>query len=137
MPASPLTDLSRCAIHTMTHKPWSLRQCVDAFVGAGVGGISVWRNVIEPIGVAEAGRMLRDSGLRVPALVRGGFFVAADEAGRRAAVEVNRRCVAEAHEIGAEMVVRVVCAMPSTPLPEARKQVADGIAAVLPDARAA
>jgi sugar phosphate isomerase/epimerase len=137
MPASPLTDLSRCAIHTMTNKPWSLRQCIDAYTAAGVGGISVWRNVIEPVGTKEAGRMLRASGLRVPALVRGGFFVAADDARRRAAVEVNRRCVEEAHAIGAEMVVLVVGAMPGVPLADARRQVADGIAAVLPDARGA
>src|SRR6476661_262113 len=137
MPASSLTNLSRCAIHTMTNKPWSLRQCIDAYTTAGIGGISVWRNVIEPMGAKEAGRMLRESGLRVPALVRGGFFVAADDAGRRTAVEVNRQCVEEAQAIGAEMVVLVVGAMPGMPLADARRQVADGIAAVLPDARGA
>jgi sugar phosphate isomerase/epimerase len=121
----------------MTNKPWSLRQCIDAYTRLGVGGISVWRNVIEPIGSAQAAKMLRDSGLRVPALVRGGFFVAADAAGRQAAVEANRRCIEEAHAIGAGMIVLVVGAMPGTPLPDARRQVADGIAAVLPDARAA
>lgn len=137
MPASPLTDLSRCAIHTMTNKPWSLRQCIDAYTKAGIGGISVWRNVLEPLGITEAAKMLRDSNLRVPALVRGGFFVAPDPAARQAAVDVNRRCIEEAHAIGAEMVVLVVGAMPGTPLPDARKQVADGIAACLPDAQAA
>ena len=137
MPAKPLTDLSRCAIHTMTNKPWSLRQCIDAYAEAGVGGISVWRNVIEPIGAKEAGRMLRASRLKVPALVRGGFFVANDEAGRRAAIDANRACVDEAHEIGADMIVLVVGALPGVPLAEAREQVADGIAAVLPHARGA
>src|SRR4051812_13839669 len=69
MSASKLHDLSRCAIHTMTNRPWTLRECVDAYAKAGVGGISVWRNVIEPIGAAEAGRILRGAGLHVPALV--------------------------------------------------------------------
>jgi sugar phosphate isomerase/epimerase len=134
MPAAPLTDLSRCAVHTMTNKPWSLRQCVDAYAEAGIRGISVWRNVIEPIGAREAGRILREAGMRVPALVRGGFFVAADDAGRRAAYDANRACIDEAREIGAEMVVLVVGALPGVPLEDARKQVADGIAAVLPHA---
>jgi sugar phosphate isomerase/epimerase len=121
----------------MTNKPWSLRQCVDAYAGAGVDGISVWRNVVEPIGVKEAARIVRSSGLKVPALVRGGFFVAKDDAARQAAIDANRICVDEAHEIGAEMIVLVVGAVPGIPLDEARKQVADGIAAVLPHARGA
>jgi sugar phosphate isomerase/epimerase len=137
MPASHLHDLSHCAIHTMTNKPWSLQQCVDAYAGAGVGGISVWRNVIEPIGAKEAARIIRSSGLKVPALVRGGFFVAKDESARQAAFDVNRTCVDEAHDIGAEMIVLVVGAVPGIPLDESRKQVADGIAAVLPHARGA
>ena len=49
-------DLKHLAIHTMTNKPWSLAQCVDGYASAGIGGISVWRNVIEPIGIAEADR---------------------------------------------------------------------------------
>src|SRR4051794_23710656 len=102
MPASPLHDLSRCAIHTMTNRPWSLQQCVDAYASAGVGGISVWRNVIEAIGAKQAGNIIRASGLKVPSLVRGGFFVASDESGRQAAIDANRVCVDEAHEIGAE-----------------------------------
>lgn len=126
--------LTRLAVHTITNKPWSLRQCVDAYARAGVGGISVWRNVVELIGIDEAARIVRGSGLRVPALVRGGFFVAGDDDGRRRAVDDNRRCIDEAAAIGAEMVVLVCGARPGTPLPDARKQIADGIAAVLPHA---
>ena len=137
MSASPLRVLSRCAVHTMTNKPWSLQQCIDAYAKAGIGGISVWRNVIEPVGAKEPGRMLRASGMHVPALVRGGFFVATDDAGRKAAVDVNKVCVDEAHEIGAEMVVLVVGALPGVPLEDARMQVVEGIAAVLPHARGA
>ena len=73
-----LTDFSQLAIHTLTHKPWSLTECIDAFGKAGVGGISIWRNVINPtdggIGLDAAVKLVRGSGLRVPALVRGGFF---------------------------------------------------------------
>jgi len=137
MPASPLTDLSRCAIHTMTNKPWTLRQCIDGYREAGIGAMSVWRNVLEPIGAKEAGRMLRAADMRVPALVRGGFFPAHDPGARAAALDVNRTCIDEAREIGAEMVVLVVGAVPGMAMAEARKQTADGIAAVLPHARAA
>jgi sugar phosphate isomerase/epimerase len=136
MPPSDLADFSRLAIHTMTNKPWSLRQCVDGYVRAGVKGISVWRNVIEPIGAAEAGRMLGDSGLKVCALVRGGFFAAAGAQDRQKAIDENRRCIDEAAAIGAGMVVLVGGAVPGMPLAEARRQIGEGIAAVMPHAAA-
>jgi sugar phosphate isomerase/epimerase len=139
MPAEPLDDLSRLAIHTMTNKPWSLRQCIDGYAVHGIGGISVWRNVITPAegGVTpdEGARMLRDAGLVVPALVRGGFFPAAAAAKRQAAIDENKRCLDEAATIGAEMVVLVVGAVPGMPLAEARRQVAEGIAACVDHAR--
>ena len=125
----------------MTHKPWTLRQCCEQFAAAGVGGISVWRNVVEPaqggVGLAEAKRILADSGLAVPALVRGGFYVSADEGERQRAVDENRRCVEEAAALGAEMVVLVVGARPGVPLAEAREQVVQGIADTLDDAAGA
>jgi sugar phosphate isomerase/epimerase len=134
----PLPDLSRCAIHTMTNKPWNLRQCIEGYTAAGVKGISVWRNVINPAegGVTpdEAARMLRDAGMSVPALVRGGFFPSVSEAEREKAIDENRRCLDEAATINAEMVVLVVGAVPGMSLKEARTQVADGISAVLPHA---
>jgi len=137
MPASDLADLSRLAIHTQTTKPWSLKQCIEGYSRAGVRAISVWRHTLEPSGAKEAGRMLRDAGMRVPALVRGGFFVAGDAKGRQQAIDVNRACIDEAAAIEAEMVVLVVGAMPGLALDEARKQVADGIAALLDHASAA
>jgi sugar phosphate isomerase/epimerase len=137
MPASPLTDLSRCTVHTITTKPWSLRQCIDGYSRIGVKGISVWRNALEAIGPREAGKMLRDAGMTVPALVRGGFFPALEPQHRQSAIDLNRTCIDEAREIGAEMVVLVVGAVPGMPLAEARKQVAEGINAVLPHAAAA
>jgi len=111
----------------MTNKPWTLAQCCENYANAGVGGISVWRNVIEPVGIAEAARIVKASGLKVPALVRGGFFPATDAAKRDAAIDDNKRCIDEAAAIGAEMVVLVVGAVVGMPLAEARKQVAEGM----------
>lgn len=125
------TDLSRLAIHTQTNKPWSLGQCIDAYSRAGVRGISVWRHTLEPMGAPQAAKMLRDAGMHVPALVRGGFFVASDEKARQSSIDVNRICIDEAAEIGAEMVVLVVGAVPGIALDEARKQVAEGISRIL------
>ncbi len=139
MAASVIEDLSRCAIHTFTNKPWSLRQCIDGYREAGVGALSVWRNVITPreggVSPDEAAKMLADAGMEVPALVRGGFFPAFEESRRQEAIDENLRCIDEAKTIGAEMVVLVVGAVPGMSLPEARKHTAVGIASSLQHAQ--
>jgi sugar phosphate isomerase/epimerase len=124
-------DISHCAIHTFTTKRWSLAQCVEGYSQAGIRGISVWRNVLELIGAKEAGKILRDGGMTVPALVRGGFYPAFAVTDRQKAIDMNRSYIDEAREIGAEMVVLVVGAVPGLSLVEARKQVTEGIAATL------
>ncbi|MEM1011232.1 MAG: sugar phosphate isomerase/epimerase family protein [Planctomycetota bacterium] len=123
-----MPELSRCAPHTITCKPWSLAECCERFAAAGCGGVSVWRDKIEEVGLDEATRIVRGSGLKVPALVRGGFFHEPD------AIDVNKACIDEAAAIGAEMVVLVVGADPGKPLADQRKLVADGVAAVAPHA---
>ena len=131
-------DLSRCAIHTLTNKPWTLAQCCEQYARAGLGGVSIWRDVVDPeergVGLDEAVRIVRGSGLSVPAYVRGGFFPGSEPAKRHQAVDRNRRILDEAAALGAEQVVLVVGAEPGLPLAEARRQVAAGIAECLPHA---
>lgn len=128
-----LTDLSRLCIHTMTTKPWSLVDCVRNYESAGIPAITVWRQVLNHEGIAA----LKSSGLRVTSLCRGGFFPAVDAAGKAKALDDNRRAIDEAAAIGAPLIVLVCGAIPGMPLSEARQQIADGIAAVLPQAKAA
>ncbi len=132
-----LADFSRLAIHTMTNKPWTLAQTIDAYGRAGVPGITVWRQHIEPYGLKEAARMLKASGLKVVSLCRGGFFVATGAMDREKARTDNRRAIDEAAEIGAPLVVLVPGATPGVDLPMARQQILDGIHAVEPHAKAA
>jgi len=83
--------------------------------------------------------MIRDHGLRVSGLCRGGMFPAVDAPGRQAAIDDNRRALDEAVALGAECLVLVVGGLPSgsRDLAGARRMVADGIAAILEPARAA
>jgi sugar phosphate isomerase/epimerase len=134
MAPAPLNDFSNLAVHTITTKPWSLEECIDQYQAAGIGGITVWRNVVEEVGLEEAARRLRESDLRVAALVRGGFFPAFEASDRQAALDENRRIIDEAAAIGAPMVVLVCGAVPGMPLAEARQQISDGIAALVPHA---
>ncbi|MEM6855439.1 MAG: sugar phosphate isomerase/epimerase family protein [Planctomycetota bacterium] len=134
-------NLSRCAVHTMTNKPWSLAECCEHYAAAGIGGISIWRNTVAPeeggVGLDEAVKIVKASGLAVPAYVRGGFFPAFDGADRQKAIDHNKVMLDEAATLGADQVVLVVGAVPGMPLSEARKQTADGIAACLEHAEQA
>ncbi len=137
MSASPLEDLSRLCLHTITTKPWSLAQCVENYTQAGIPAITVWRRALEPLGLAESARLLKRSGLRVTSLCRGGFFPAVTATDRAKSLDDNRRAIEEAHAIGAPHIVLVVGAVPGIPLHDARKMISDGIAAVLPEAKSA
>jgi sugar phosphate isomerase/epimerase len=132
-------DLKWLAINTATVKSWSLQQVVEGCARAGIGAIAPWRDMVQACGPARAGRLIRASGLTVTCLCRGGMFTAADEVGRQAALEDNRRAVDEAVAIGAGSLVLVVGGLPpgSKDLAGAHAQVRDGIAELLPYARQA
>ncbi|GAA4466348.1 sugar phosphate isomerase/epimerase [Nibrella saemangeumensis] len=137
MSAKPLTDLSRLCVHTITTKPWTIEEAAQNYSKMGIGGITVWRDTLAGRYIRHTGQMLRDHGLTVVSLCRGGFFPNADAAGRQEAIDDNRRAIEEAAELGAPLIVLVCGADPRQPLTESRKQIQDGIMAVLPQAEAA
>lgn len=137
MPASDLKDLSRLCIHTITTKPWALDEAVRRYAAAGVKGITVWRQALEGRDPVVSGKMIREHGLSIVSLCRGGFFPALGAADRAKAVDENRRCIDEAAALGAPLIVLVCGAVPGQSLEESRRQIVDGIAAVLPHAAAA
>jgi sugar phosphate isomerase/epimerase len=132
-------DAGLLAINSATVKAWSLQQLVEGCQRAGIRAIAPWRDIVQAAGVENAGRMIRNAGLDVSCLCRGGMFPATDEAGRRAALEDNKRAVDEAVGIGAGCLVLIAGGLPkgSKDLAGAHAQVRDGIAALLPYARSA
>lgn len=137
-PGSP--DPRRLSLNTATVKTgWTLAQAIEGCARHGVRGIAPWRDKLAELGTAEAARRIRAAGLTVTGLCRGGMFPAADAAGRRAAIDDNRRAIDDAATLGAQCLVLVVGGLPagSRDLAGAREQVREGIAAVLPAARAA
>jgi sugar phosphate isomerase/epimerase len=135
--AAPLTDFARLCVHTITTRPWSIEEATRHYSAAGVQGVTVWRQWLEGRQPAQVGRAIREAGMQVVSLCRGGFFPAPDAAGRQAAIDDNRRAIAEAQALGAPLIVLVCGAVPGQPLAVSRQQIADGIAAVVDDARAA
>ena len=132
-----INDLSKLCVHTITTKPWSLQEAVREYSAAGVQGITVWRDLVQGKNITECGAMIRDSGLEIISYCRGGFFPSADARKRKEAIEDNIRCVEEAAELGAPMIVLVCGAEPKQSLEDSRAQIEEGIAAVVSSAKAA
>jgi sugar phosphate isomerase/epimerase len=130
-------DRALISIHSMTVTAWSLQQLVEGCARAGISAISPWRDIVQACGPERAGKLIRAYGMTVTGLCRGGMFPAADEAGRRAALDDNRRAIDEAAAIGAQCLVLVVGGLPKglRDITGARMQVRDALHALLPYAR--
>ena len=122
-----------------TRKRWGLAQAIEGCARHGIRGVAPWRDLLQAMGVDAAARAIRAHGLTVTGLCRGGMFPAADAAGRKAALDDNRRAIDEAHALDAQCLVLVAGGLPagSKDIADARLQVQDGIAQVLPYARQA
>jgi sugar phosphate isomerase/epimerase len=130
---------SQLSINLATvRQQWNLREAVEACARHGITAIDPWRDQVAALGLDEAARIIKDHGMRVTGYCRGGMFPAADAAGRAAAIEDNKRAIDEAATLGAECLVLVVGGLPvgSRDIIGARMMVAEGLAAVLPHARA-
>ncbi|MFR0352727.1 sugar phosphate isomerase/epimerase family protein [Streptomyces sediminimaris] len=113
----------------MTVKQLSLPELADACCALGIGNVGLWREPVQSYGVEATAKLLRDAGVGVTTLCRGGFFTAIDPAERVAALADNRRAVDEAAALGTEVLVLVSGGLPagSKDLHGARERIADAL----------
>ncbi|MCG6187475.1 sugar phosphate isomerase/epimerase family protein [Maribellus maritimus] len=132
-----LTDFSKLCVHTLTTKPWNLKECVENFNAVGIHGITVWRNVLEGLNLNEAKSLLNDFGMNVVSVARAGFFPSVEAEKRQAAIDDNLWAIEQAAGIGAPVLVLVCGADPRQPLEKSREQIKEGISEILPQAKMA
>jgi len=133
-----MRDVAGLAINQATTRPqWSLAQAIDGYARAGVRGIGVWPDKLAEYGLAAARRHLRDAGMAVTSYCVGEMIV--DRHGRPQPAERNRQLLDEAAEIQAQCMVCVLGGLPagSRDMARARECARDGLAELLPRARAA
>jgi sugar phosphate isomerase/epimerase len=128
--AAPFSDARRLSFNQATAERFSLRDVVESCARHDVASIGVWRHKLHEVGVEHAARVVRDAGVRVSSLCRGGLFPAATEAARRERIDDNRRAVDETVALGAPVLVLVCGASPDRDIAGARAMVRDGIAAI-------
>jgi len=83
-------------------KQWNLAQIIDGCTRHGIRGISPWRDQVAQMGLSQATRAIKENGLTVTGLCRGGFFT------QENFLEDNLRAIEEAHTLGAQCLVLVV-----------------------------
>ena len=126
----------RLSFNQMTADPWSLVEAVRNCSINDVPYIGVWRHKIDG-NAAKASALIRNAGLRVSSLCRGGWFSAPTADERRKRIADNRAAIEEAALLGAPVLVIVSGPANGQTLQDARATVLDGLFEVLPDAEKA
>ncbi|MFD8174304.1 sugar phosphate isomerase/epimerase family protein [Streptomyces sp. NPDC048405] len=126
--------LTRFSINQMTVKQLSLPELTAACGDLGIGNVGLWREPVQAYGVEAAAKLVRDAGLTVTTLCRGGFLTATDPAERARALADNRRAVEEAATLGTDTLVLVSGGLPagSKDLNAARERIAEALCELAP-----
>lgn len=127
-------SLSRFSINQMTVKQLSMPELVEGCLELGIPGVGLWREPVQTYGLEATAKLIRDAGLTVTTLCRGGFFTAIDPAERTAALADNRRAIEEAATLGTEVLVLVSGGLPpgSKDMHGARERIADALSVLGP-----
>ncbi|MFF3345054.1 sugar phosphate isomerase/epimerase family protein [Streptomyces sp. NPDC002779] len=129
-----MTDLARFSINQMTVKQLSMPELVETCGQLGVVNVGLWREPVQAYGLEATAKAVRDAGLTVTTLCRGGFLTAIDAPERARALDDNRRAVEEAATLGTDTLVLVSGGLPagSKDLRGARERIADALAVLGP-----
>jgi sugar phosphate isomerase/epimerase len=120
--------MERLSVNQWTVRSWGVRELADGCARHGIGAAGLWREPVAEFGLARSARLMRDAGIRVSSLCRGGFF------GRAGWLDDNRAAIDEAAALGAACLVLVAGGLPdnSKRLSAARQHAAGAIAQLVP-----
>jgi sugar phosphate isomerase/epimerase len=124
--------VSRFSFNQATANYWPMAELVAGCVDAGVRQIGLWREQVGEYGLEKTAALVKDAGLAVTSLCRGGFFNRDDW------YDENRRAIDEAAALGAPELVLVSGGLPagSRDVDGARAHVGQAIGELVPHARA-
>src|ERR1700733_323313 len=103
-----MAEISRLSLNQITNATWSVSQAVEGCVRHGIPSIALWRHKIEEAGLASCVRSVKDAGLHVSSVCRGGVSPGPPAAGRQKTLEDNSGAVEEAAALRADSLVLVV-----------------------------
>ncbi|MCK2242058.1 MULTISPECIES: sugar phosphate isomerase/epimerase family protein [unclassified Crossiella] len=122
--------MNRLSMNQMTVRSLTVPQFLDACRRHQVPAVGLWRDPVHTNGVSKTAHQVRESGLTVTSLCRGGFLT--NPANQPEALADNRRAIDEAAQLEAQSLVLVVGGLFDRDLPAARTRVADAVAELAP-----
>lgn len=130
-------SLDRFSLNQATIKYADLATAVQVTADAGIPAIGLWRESVSEYGIAAGAELVRNEGLRVSSLCRGGFFTSQYGSERRKALDDNRRALDEAATLAAPVLVLVVGGLPNgdRDVVGARARVSEALTELAPHAR--
>jgi sugar phosphate isomerase/epimerase len=135
-----MADISRLSINQVTVLPhWTLAQFIAGAVRHRAPAISIWREKLHELGLAEAARQISGSGLAVSGLCFTGLISSPDDADATKALDDVRRAIDEAVMLKAQSLIFLSGAVDARDknLARTRARVLDRLATLIPDARGA
>jgi len=135
-----MLDESKLAIHqATTFEKWSFDEAVEGYARHGVQAMGVWRDKLQEFGVQRGARLLRETGMTVSDYSPAGLLTPLEDLSFQQRLDDNRRIIDEAAEIGAQCVVLISGGLDddSRDIERARGQAKEGLAALIPHAKAA
>ncbi|GAK14057.1 sugar phosphate isomerase/epimerase [Geomicrobium sp. JCM 19039] len=124
--------IQRLSLNQITTENWGLEEAIKGCERHEISHISIWRHKLQAFGLTETKASLRDAGVNVSSLCRGGMFPAETTSERKANIEDNKWAIEEAAELGTDVLVLVCGGMSSHNLSESRKWVREGIEQIVP-----
>ena len=136
-------SINTATVRKQRGQDWPLLQILDACAARGIRAVAPWRDQVAAAGLKATAAAIKAHGLELSGYCRGGMFTYTDAASRQAVRDDNRRALDEACTLNAACLVLVVGGLPGAlggkaahkDIAGARAQVAEGIDALLQDAR--
>ena len=128
-------SVERLSFNQVTLDPWSLEKCVRECERLGIPYIAAWRHKLG--NCRQSAKLIRDAGLRLSSLCRGGWFSAPTQAEQQQKMDDNRKAIDEAAELGSPLLVIVTGPANGQTLDDARKLVVDALEELAPHAASA
>lgn len=135
-----MSDFSRLSINQVTtREQWSLREAIEGYARHGIHAMAVWHDKLAEVGVKQAAQMLQDHDMAVTGYCIGGLLTEPDEDAFQKRIDDNRRIIDEAAEIKSRCIVFLPGSLApgSKDLAAARERSLEGLATLLPHAKAA
>jgi len=127
-----MENLEQLSLNQITTNEWNLREAIEGCARAEIPWIAPWRHRVEELGLSTSKRLIKDAGLKVSSLCRGGMFPAATTIERQKRMDDNKKAVEEAAELGTDVLVLVCGPSPDRDIIVAREMVAEAIAQLVP-----